>query len=157
MSAFTAPVQKHVTLSRYYLMFAGIYAGALAGVGVLLSVLGFNSGTGANIGILLGAAVLTAGLFLKEQGRAPTASEKHHLSIGSTFAATIVSAIAAAGLYAILSTEEKAELSGVLNSVSLGMFAVIGIVYLALSYGVMRVAYGWVAEKMSQKIMIKGE
>jgi putative Mn2+ efflux pump MntP len=147
-------MQKGIGIGKYVIRFALAYFGLLIGLGVLAVILDIESGAGATIVVLMGAAMVAVSKFIQDHRRVPTKEEKRKLVWFSYLASWLVSLLMF-GIFIALD-EQGREMMRVVTESGAPLF--IGIIaFLALFYvGTLYVAYGYMANKQLEALQRKG-
>ncbi len=146
---------NEVKILKYILRFSLIYLVAIILVGTILILLNIDSNSGAKIGALLAAVVMTIDKFLKDNKRIPNKQEKSKLVWGSLIASFIVSSLVVVPLL-ILSGEFSniiKLISGESSKYFLAAFIFITVIY----YLLLTFFYGSFSKSLYKNMKKKGE
>ena len=144
------------SLLKYTLFFSALYAAMLIIINVLQFGFGIDVGSGANMGMLIGAGLGAAIKFVQDVSRPPTNKEKRLLSLGCVIASLFISIISLMlTVNFAFNADEVAQLDEILNKLSLVVWSLITIFICALYYFALLFIFGWGAKKFATKTITK--
>ena len=140
------------SIMKYILIFSAIYAGIMLVINILLHGFDINLGTGANIGMLIGAAYGAMVKFVTDGKRAPLKRETRLLSFGCLMSSVIIStAVMFVITPLVAGSQGMAEIQQLLSALKplvwVSIFLVVGVIY----YFMLSLVFGWVARKYANK------
>jgi uncharacterized membrane protein len=148
-------VEQNINIGKYVLRFALAHLVLLVGLGILTTLLGIESNSGATIGALMGAAIIAVSKFIQDNKRVPTKGEKRKLVWFSYLASWVVSLLLFAVF--IITLEEGDEIMQIVIEIGapllLGVTAVLTLFYVGALY----LAYGFMANKQLEALQKKGK
>lgn len=125
-----------VSMQRYCVIYALVYAGCLALINVLGSIAEVNLGSGGNAGALVGSAYIAVSKFVRDNGRVPDTAERRRLTWGSILASYLVSLLAVWAIFTF-SSEDHSELFDMIARKGVLFLAGVSFVIITLFYYLM--------------------
>jgi hypothetical protein len=141
-----------VGTKRYIVLFSLTYAGLFALVNVLAHGFNIDIGSGANIGMFIGASSATAIWFVNANKRAPSGPEKKKL-IWGCLASSFAISIAGASLvvYIVFGGQGLTEILALLGALHFAIWLLILFAVTLLYYWLLRLTFGWQANMFAKK------
>lgn len=145
-----------VSIIKYVGLFALLYAILMAFFNLLAHGLDIDFGTGANIAMLMGAAMATYNQFVINNKRAPKQSEKNKIALGCLLSTFAISAVGILILISVaLGAPGLSEITGILPKLPALTWIVIMTVVTLFHYLMLNLSFGWHANKYAKKIQLK--
>ncbi len=137
-----------VKVAAYVVRFAIAYVLVLIALGLLMTLLEFNAGSGVSVGALIAGVAFAVSKFVKDHRRAPTPGERKRLTWWSLGASILVSAALVAPL--ALADGQLSELIQMLSQLNLLLVLGVALFVLALHLLVLWYSYGGLAKSMTR-------
>lgn len=151
-------MEQDIDTNKYILKFGIAYIIGLIALAAIFHFLDLNGGSGASIGVLIGAAMYSVGKFIEENKRIPNKKEKSKLVWFSLLASWATSIILL--IIVVLALEGLGGFSELAKlALKLNVIVIIGIIFFvsAIYFLVLSWCYGGLANKQYEGLRKKGK
>jgi len=142
--------QDRLSLTRYVLVFLGVYALLTAAVVAFVELTGIELNSGVNMGVAIASAMAAGQKFVKDHGRLPSKSERHRLTAASVLWSLLLSSAALGAWFWIAGA--WGELVELVNSLGGTVVAISVLVALIVYCLVLWISYGWLLRKVAGQV-----
>jgi|GEM_PF-634136 len=148
--------ENKVSTIKYVGLFALLYAILMAFFDLIAHGFDIDLGSGTNIAMLMGAAMVTSNQFVTINKRAPKQPEKNKIVLGCLLSSFVISVVGALLLIIIaLGPQGLAEITRILPKLSALTWLVIMAAVTLFHYLMLNLSFGWHANRYAKKIQLK--